>query len=100
MNPIPKILDVVKNNTVKFSHYRAGFLYYNIAVQTHTEKGINDQKEEVDYMRFTDYQFPVPISDTGGATFLAKDKAITYMRYIRQDINDNTFVETYRESGD
>lgn len=28
--------------------------------------------------------FPVPISDIGNATFLAKDKAILFMRYIRK----------------
>lgn len=30
------------------------------------------------------FEFPVPIDDTGGATFLAQDKAMLFMRYIRK----------------
>ena len=32
------------------------------------------------------FEFPVPISDTGNATFLAKDRAILFMRYIRKQV--------------
>lgn len=32
------------------------------------------------------FEFPVPISDTGNATFLAKDRAMLFMRYIRKQI--------------
>ena len=68
------LTEIVKNNIVKFSHYRAGYLYYNVTVIDRT------------------YKFPVPIEDIGDATFLNEDKAIIFMRYIRKAIDDNTFV--------
>ena len=58
------IKDMVKDGKkVRFSYYRAGELWYT------TEDGFN---------------FPVPISDTGEATFMNEDKAILFMRYIRK----------------
>lgn len=53
---------VAKDKVVNFSHYFDGNLWYL------TEYG------EI---------FPVPISDIGTATFLATDKAIYFMRYMR-----------------
>jgi hypothetical protein len=52
---------------VQFSFYRAGNLYYK------TETGI---------------EFPVPAfdADQQSATFLATDKAIYYMRWIRRHL--------------
>jgi hypothetical protein len=50
---------------VKFSFYRNGELWYT------TECG---------------FEFPVPISDTGDACFLAEDKALLFMRYIRKHV--------------
>lgn len=32
------------------------------------------------------FEFPVPVSDTGEATFLAQDKGIFFMRWIRQHV--------------
>jgi len=32
------------------------------------------------------FTFPVPVSDTGNATFLNEDKAMMFMRYIRKHI--------------
>ena len=32
----------------------------------------------------TKFLFPVPIDDTGDASFLAEDKGILFMRYIRK----------------
>jgi len=57
---------VSDNKKVKFSFYREGELFYT------TECG---------------FEFPVPIADTGNASFLAEDKAILFMRYIRKEIN-------------
>lgn len=58
-----KMSDMVRDGKlVTFIHFRAGALWYR------TEDG---------------FEFPVPIEDTGGATFLAQDKAILFMRYIR-----------------
>jgi len=32
------------------------------------------------------FEFPVPVSDCGDGTFLAEDKAILFMRYIRKHV--------------
>ena len=71
-----KLIEIVKNNTVRFSHYRASHLYYNVDVKGET------------------YMFPVPISDVGDATFSNEDKATLFMRYIRKALDENTFVKT------
>lgn len=70
------IKEIVKDNIVTFSHYRAGYLYYNVIVY--------DQK----------YIFPVDIEDIGDASFLNQDKAIIMMRYIRKGLNDGTFIKS------
>ena len=72
-----KLTDIVKNNKVNFSHYRAGYLYYNVIVSEET------------------YMFPVPISDIGDATFLSEDKALIFLRYIRKALEDGTFVKAF-----
>ena len=56
---------VSNNRVVRFTRYRDGELFYC------TECG---------------FEFPVPIADTGGAEFLAQDKALLFMRYIRKQI--------------
>lgn len=59
--------DMVKGDKlVKFVKYLDGNLYYK------TE---------------CDFEFPVPISDIGNATFLAEDRAMLFMRYIRKHID-------------
>jgi hypothetical protein len=60
------IKDMVKNKNVRFSFYREKQLFYR------TEDG---------------FEFPVPIDDVGNATFLAEDKAILFMRWIRKHID-------------
>jgi len=67
--------EIIKDNTVTFSHYKLGYLYYNVRV------------EEIVYM------FPVSINNIGDVTFLNKDKAIIFMRYIRQALIERTFVK-------
>jgi hypothetical protein len=58
------IREMVQNNQkVAFRFYRDGQLWYA------TECG---------------FEFPVPISEAGTATFLAEDRAILFMRYIRR----------------
>jgi hypothetical protein len=57
---------VSSGKTVKFIFYRDSNLWYK------TECG---------------FEFPVPIADVGTATFLAEDKAMLFMRYIRQHIS-------------
>lgn len=54
---------------------------------------IKDQKKvhfsfyrdmELWYMTEDGFEFPVPIKEVGNATFMAQDKAILFMRYIRK----------------
>jgi len=61
------IKNMVKDKKVTFVKYRKGELIYM------TECG---------------FEFPVPIEDTGDGVFLAEDKAITFMRYIRIHIEN------------
>lgn len=58
--------DMVKDKQVTFRFYKDGDLWYV------TECG---------------FEFPVQISDAGTATFLATDKAMLFMRYIRTYLN-------------
>lgn len=54
----------------------------------------------VSFIRYTDgilhyatdcgFSFPVPITDVGDATFLASDRAMLFMRYLRKQLADNT----------
>ena len=68
------IKDMVKDNKkVHFTFYRDRQLFYQ------TECG---------------FEFPVPIDDIGNATFLAEDKAILFMRYIRKHLDT---IEKARE---
>ena len=57
------IKTMVKDKVVRFRFYREGELYYE------TECG---------------FVFPVPLADVGNSTFLAEDKALLFMRYIRR----------------
>jgi len=58
--------DMVKDGKkVTFQYYKDGQLFYQ------TECG---------------FEFPVPVSDIGNATFLAEDKAMLFMRYIRKHL--------------
>lgn len=54
---------VSNGRKVRFTHYKSGELWYV------TETG---------------FAFPVPIADTGDGSFLAEDKALLFMRYIRK----------------
>jgi len=54
-----------RNKKVHFKFYKDGDLWYS------TEEG---------------FEFPVPISDMGNATFMAEDKAILFMRWIRKHL--------------
>jgi hypothetical protein len=56
---------VAGGRMVAFSHYR---------------------QKELWYVTETGFEFPVPIEDTGDGTFLATDKAMLFMRYIRKHL--------------
>lgn len=54
---------VSDGNTVQFTHFRDGMLWYKTQF---------------------DESFPVPIDEAGTATFNATDRAILFMRYMRK----------------
>lgn len=53
------------SNTVSFVYYRKGNLWYKCK---------------------NGFLFPVPINDTGDATFSSEDKGLLFMRWIKQHI--------------
>jgi hypothetical protein len=74
---------VRKDNTVKFTRYFDGNLWY--VVDYYDGNGNPHDWSGGMPARFT-FEFPVPIADVGTATFLAEDKAILFMRYIRKHL--------------
>lgn len=44
------------------------------------------KNNELWYITETGFEFPVPIYDVGEATFLAEDKAILFLRWIRKHV--------------
>jgi len=76
--PKPDLKALLTLNTVHFSHYRKGFLYYTITAPWNKE---------------ATWSFPVPIEDTGDATFNATEKALYFMRYIRKAQEEGSFVK-------
>jgi hypothetical protein len=72
-----QIKQLVKENAVRFAYYRQGYAYYTLQSPVDGEA----------------YRFPVPLADVGDATLLAQDKAILFMRYIRQALADGTFAK-------
>lgn len=73
---LPTVKELVGGDkTVEFTRYFDGNLWYRAEYNVLARGG-------PDY-----FEFPVPISDIGTATFLARDKAMLFMRYIRQHIN-------------
>ncbi len=67
---------VVNDQVVRFKFYRDGQLWYA------TE---------------CDFEFPVPIDEAGTATFLAEDRAMLFMRYIRK--HRDFIAESMKEAG-
>lgn len=59
---------VADGKLVHFQFYRKGELWYK------TDDG---------------FQFVVPVSDTGDGVFLASDRAMLFMRYIRKQLEAN-----------
>lgn len=55
------------SGNVTFTKYKQGHLYYQTS---------------------TGLEFPVPVEDTGEADFLASDKGIYFMRYIRKHLSN------------
>lgn len=65
-------------------------------LRTRTIKEMVENRQKVAFRFYRDnqlwyatecgFEFPVPISEAGTATFLAEDKAILFMRYIRRQM--------------
>lgn len=70
------IKTMVKDKVVRFRFYREGELFYE------TECG---------------FVFPVTLADVGDATFLAEDKALLFMRYIRKHL---AYLDAAREESE
>lgn len=62
------IKELVKDKSVIFVMYLKNELWYKV--------------------EGTDFLFPVPIADTGDGTFLASDKAMIFIRYIRKQLEE------------
>lgn len=77
------IKELVKDNFVYFDSYRQGIFYYRLEYS----KVMNEDNYHFKMV------FPVPVEDIGTATLLDKDKAITFMRWIRKAIADKTLIE-------
>lgn len=78
MHEVPTKEDIkhmVKNgNMVHFVKYFDGCLWYKLSWSPPIIRPVHF------------FEFPVPVSDIGNATFLATDKAMLFMRYIRKHI--------------
>lgn len=74
VNILPTLKEIVKDNTVYFDSYRAGFFYYRVTINNKV------------------YQFTVDREDIGDATLMSSDKAMFFMRWIRKAIEGNQFI--------
>lgn len=87
---LPTVKELVKDNTVKFSHYRAENFYYNLTWFRNEDARSSPVILEDD---LAIYQFPVDIDEIGNATMLDQDKAITFMRWIRKAHENGTLIK-------
>jgi len=74
---LPTVKELVTGTHVRFTHYRKGELWYKVIGQHNPGPGLDPA-----------FTFPVPISDCGEAAFLAEDKALLFMRYIRKHLDE------------
>ena len=64
-NTTMNITEIVKNKRAHVVHYREGHFIYE------TDDG---------------FQFPIPLTDIGNSTLQAEDRAVLFMRWIRQHL--------------
>lgn len=67
--------DIVKDNIAEFSHYQDGQLFYTVTLPD------------------VQYEFPIPILDTGNGTFNSSEKALLCMRWVRAAMENETIRE-------
>jgi len=84
------IKEVVRpGRMVVFAYYRDGALWYSTEEVTLPDGSTQGN-----------LTFPVPISDIGNATFLAADKAMLFMRYIRKHVDAIDASRAAQNSGE
>lgn len=72
---LPKLLDIVKG-TAHFTRYEDKTLYYRVIWEG----------ESIVPTGTGSFDFPIPIDDAGGGTFLPVDKGIRFQRWIRKHL--------------
>lgn len=90
MNKIPRVVEVVRSLEVKFRYIvddpQIGHnMWYSVDVTL----------DDGTFME--GWEFPVPVRETLGATFLSTDKPMFFMRWIRRQIillNDRAQAQT------
>ncbi len=80
---LPKITDLVKSEA-KFIRYRDGELWYRVQYAQVLEQEIG--LGLMGGVAIYNFDFPIPISDTGGGEFLPVDKGLIFMRWIRKHL--------------
>ena len=78
--PLPELKSLVQpDNYVEFTHYQNGELWYRVMTE---DPHLGD--DQTYYAPV--FWFPVPIADTGEARFLAEDRPMLFMRWIRKHL--------------
>ena len=85
MAELPPLKFLVTCEKARFLRYHDGNLWYGIDYNKRLETG--DKVMDYYFLDSHIFEFPVPISDIGTATFLAEDKALLFMRYIRKHLD-------------
>lgn len=70
---------VTKESRVSFVKFQSGNLWYMVTGPDHPNGQYSTYAELL-------FEFPVPVEDTGDAVFLAEDKSILFMRWIRKHL--------------
>src|ERR1700758_871167 len=78
---LPNLKDLVKDAVVTFSHFQYGKLWYDVRPNRGSGAGLYEGESPL-------FTFPVPVDDTGDGRFLAEDKGLLFMRYIRKHLDD------------
>ena len=66
---LPLVIQLVRSEA-EFQRYQDGSLWYRVPWDD-------------DFGVRSHFDFPIPVTDVGGGEFLPRDKALTFMRWIR-----------------
>lgn len=87
------IKDLVQKRTVEFVRLdRTGenaAVWYRVTPSSKIGGRANESgltTYETEWLRLPAFEFPIPLEETAGAEFLATDKAIVFMRWIRRHV--------------